>query len=698
MGVKIAFDVGGTFTDFALVDEESGEVLVGKTLTTPHRLSDAVGKGILSILQKGHVTPGNVRKAVHGATTVITNALIEGKGAKTALITTEGFRDILEMRNELRYDLYQMRPNLPNPLVPRELRFTVRERIGKDGEIISAMQDEDVTATVGALLNRGVQSVAVCLLHSFMNGIHERRIGEIIEKMRTGVTVTLSSELLPEIREYGRVSTTVANAYVQPIVEPHIRDLEEVLENLGLKTKLYFMHSGGGMVSGSTAGRYPIRMVESGPAAGALVATFFAELIGKRDILSFDMGGTTAKICLIKDLKPSITTDFEVARVHRFKKGSGIPIKIPVIEMIEIGAGGGSIARIDSLGLLKVGPESAGSDPGPACYGLGGKLPTVTDADLLLGYMDPKSFLGGEMQLLPAEAEKAMEQLASRLNSSPLYAAKGIRLVVNENMSGAAKVHVAEQGRDPRSLSMIAFGGAGPMHAIEIAKILGLGLVVVPLFSGALSAVGLLVAPPSLDFVRSDICRLDSLDWGNTEQIIGNMISQGEKAMQEVGVSPTDTEIEASADMRFVGQGFEVNTPFPIALVYSKDAAKIEEAFKKAYAEKVTTVLPHTPVEVVSWRITVRGKKARVKLAHEKSGRVDASRAVKGRRAVFFNEIGDFVDTVVYDHYRLLAGNKFSGPAIVEQRESTAVINPNTEVTVDEYLNLLISINAEGGR
>lgn len=694
MEIKIAFDIGGTFTDFALVDEQSGEILVGKTLTTPHKLSDAVGRGIISILQRAHINPNNVRKAVHGATTVITNALIEGKGAKTALITTEGFRDILEMRNELRYDLYQMRPNLPNPLVPRELRFTVKERIGKNGEIFSAMEDQDVTTIVDELLNRGVQSIAVCLLHSFMNGIHERRIGEIVDRLKTGVSVTLSCDLLPEIREYGRASTTVANAYVQPIVEPHIRDLEEVLENLELKTKLYFMHSGGGMVSGSTAGKYPIRMVESGPAAGALVATYFAELIGKNNILSFDMGGTTAKICLIKDLRPSITTDFEVARVHRFKKGSGIPIKVPVIDMIEIGAGGGSIARVDSLGLLKVGPESAGADPGPACYGLGGKLATVTDADLFLGYMDPRSFLGGEMELLPSEAENAMEQLASRLKSSLLYVANGIRRVVNENMSGAAKVHVAEQGRDPRSLTMIAFGGAGPMHAVEIGKILGLRLVVVPLFSGAFSAVGLLVAAPSLDFVRSDVCRLDSLDWANTQQIIGNMISQGEKALQEVGVYPSDAEIEASADMRFVGQGFEVTTPFPIDLIHSMDAAKIEEAFKKAYTEKVTTVMPHTPVEVVSWRITVRGKKARVKLAHEKSGSVDAKKAIKGSRPVFFAEIGDYVDTVVYDHYRLLAGNKFAGPAIVEQRESTTVINPNTEVTVDEFLNLLITIKS----
>src|ERR687888_53726 len=496
---RAGVDIGGTFTDLLLLDEQTGEMLIGKILTTPGDPSVAVIQGLKALLTERPLDPASVAATIHG-TTLITNAIIERKGAKTGLITTQGFRDALEIGREKRYDIYDIFLENPEPLVPRALRREVAERLDETGRVLVPLNRMEVFDIVRDLLRDGVQALAVVLLHSFRNPTHERIIREVVESEFPSLTLSLSSEVMPEIREYERTSTTVANVYVEPIARRYLNKLRAEVQQLGFQGELSIMLSNGGITTCETASEYPIRLIESGPAAGALAASFYSQLKGLDHVISFDMGGTTAKICVIDQGQPMVTTEFEVARVYRFKKGSGLPVKVPVIEMIEIGAGGGSIARIDELGLLKVGPNSAGADPGPACYGLGGKEPTVTDANLLLGYLDPEFFLGGRMRLDRASAEAAMQSVAEPLGLTTLDAAWGIYRIGGENMAGAARVHIIEKGRDPRRYAMVGFGGAGPAHAARVGKILGVRQVIVPPASGAASALGFLVAPTSFEF------------------------------------------------------------------------------------------------------------------------------------------------------------------------------------------------------
>jgi N-methylhydantoinase A len=690
---RIAFDVGGTFTDLVVIDEETNEIGITKILTTPQDPSVGVLEGVRRLLENHDIPPEEVTKAVHGATTLIANAIIERKGAKTALITTKGFRDVLEFGREARYDIYDLFLHMPEPLVPRNLRKEVTERITKDGSVLVDLDEDELNDVIDELIREDIEAVGVCLLHSYKNPSHERRIGEILSKRMPDVPVTLSSELIPEIREYERTSTTVANAYVQPLTGRHFKTLADGLRDLGIKGELFMMQSNGGIVTAKTAQQFPVKLTESGPAAGALAAVFYGQLIGLNNIISFDMGGTTAKACLIDEGKPTRTTDFEVARVHRFKKGSGLPIKTPVIDLLEIGAGGGSIAYIDEMGLLKVGPQSAGADPGPVCYGRGGTEPTVTDADLILGFLDPNYFLGGEMTLDVDASKRAIkEKVGDPLGISVVEAARGIHEIVNQNMATAAKIHVAEHGKDPRSYALIAFGGAGPVHVRGVAKHLYVTEIVSPLAAGVLSAMGLLIAPLAIDFVHSYVAKLENIDWQELRTIYQEMEMRGLAALQDAGVSPQDVSFTRSADMRYVGQGYEIEVPIDVEELDKSYLEEIKRSFYETYEELFDRYVTDVPIEALNWRLVASAPPSGVKLKAESPKRRNLEEALKGKRMVYYPDIEEYIETDVYDHYKLFPETRFTGPAIIEQRESTTVVGPGETVTVDPFLNLIIEL------
>jgi N-methylhydantoinase A len=573
---RVGIDIGGTFTDLVLIDDETGRRSVGKILSTPEDPSEAVENGLVELLGREGVEADQLTSIIHG-TTLVTNALIERNGAATALLTTEGFRDAVAIGTEHRYDMYDVFIEKPEPLVPRRLRYGVRERSLDDGSIEVELDEEQVRSIVAGLHDRGVRAVAVSFLHSFRNPAHERRVREILAEEAPEIAVSLSSEVAPEIREYERTSTTVANVYVRPLVEGYLRSLEDRLGRLGFGGSLYIMLSNGGTASVETACRFPVRLLESGPAAGALAAAYYGRAMDVPEVLSFDMGGTTAKACLIEGGEPLRSSEFEIARVYRFKKGSGLPIKAAVIEMIEIGAGGGSIAGLGPLGLPKVGPRSAGSEPGPVCYGRGGTEPTVTDADLILGYLDPDFFLGGKIRLDREAAQRAIEEKISRplgLDSVE-EAAWGIHQVVNENMANAARVHAIERGKDPRAYPLFAFGGAGPVHGYRVARALGLSDFIAPLGAGATSAFGFLCAPLSFDFVRSLYSRLDGLDWAQVNGALEEMEAEGRDLLRASDVADEDIRVRRLCEMRYAGQGHEVTVGLPAGSLGPEDADRI---------------------------------------------------------------------------------------------------------------------------
>ena len=690
---RISFDIGGTFTDLVMLDGGSGTLSVAKVLTTPHNPSEAVATGVRRLLEKQGIGPDALGYAVAGATTLVTNTLLEGKGARTGLITTRGFADVLEIGREIRYDVYQNAPQMPPPLVPRPLRKEVDERLDKDGKILTAMDPAEAMARIEELAAEGVESIAVCLLHAYANSAHELAIRDLIDKRLPGVSVTLSSELLPQIREYERTINTVLNAYLQPAISHHLSGLEQALRELGVPTPLYMMHGAGGVVSVDTAARFPLKLLESGPAAGALAAVFYGQLTNTHNLLSLDIGGTTAKACLIDGDRPGVTNDFEAVRVDRFKKGSGYPVRLPAINLIEIGAGGGSIARVDAMGLLKVGPDSSGANPGPACYGLGGNAPTVTDADLVMGYLNDEFFLGGELKLDRKAAERVInEHLAKPLGLTLIETATGIHRVVNESMAAAARVHVAEHGKDPRNYTLIAFGGAGPVHARDVARRLGIRRVLVPHSAGVLSAIGLLVAPPALDFVKSYVTPLAQIDWAFLDGLYAEMTAQGVETLKRVGADPKLITRELSADMRYVGQGRELTVALPEELPASRNPELLAKAFYADYQRRYSRCLTDVPVEALSWRLVVRAPAPKVSLAHRAADGASLANARKQPRRAYYYDIQDFVETQVYDHDRLMPGALIEGPAIIEQRASTAVAGPGDRVTSDAYLNLTIEL------
>ena len=686
---RVGIDIGGTFTDLVLIDDASGERAIGKVLTTPDDPSEAVEQGLRGLLEREDVDASQLKTIIHG-TTLVTNALIERRGTATALLTTEGFRDAVAIGTEHRYDMYDIFLEKPEPLVPRSLRYGVRERVLDDGSVLRDLDEEQVRAIAGELLERGIGAVAVSFLHGFRNPVHEQRVAEILAEEAPGVAVSLSSEVSPEIREYERTSTTIANVYVRPLVERYLQRLEERLRRLGFDGSFYVMLSNGGTASVETACRFPVRLLESGPAAGALAAAFYGEEAGFSDVLSFDMGGTTAKACLIDGGEPLTSTDFEVARVYRFKKGSGLPVKTSVIEMIEIGAGGGSIARVGPLGLPKIGPESAGADPGPACYGRGGEEPTVTDADLLLGYLDPDFFLGGRMHLDYRAAEKALRKISDALGVDPVKAAWGVHQVVDENMANAARVHAVERGKDPRKYLLLAFGGAGPVHAHRVARALGVPGFVAPLGAGTASAFGFLCAPLSFDLARSLYGRLDELDWDAANAALAEMEEEGRELLRASGVADEDVLVRRLGEMRYVGQGHEVGVKLPEGTLGPDDVGGISAGYRDEYRRLYGREGPDVPLEAITWRVEVSAPRPEI-IQEETGGDPRAlDEARKGKREIYLPEKDGFAAVPVYDRYRLDPGAAFDGPAVVEERESTVIVGPDSRAEVDEWRNLIV--------
>jgi N-methylhydantoinase A len=692
-GLRIGIDIGGTFTDLLMFDEATGEFTITKTLTTPSEPASAVRTGLAQILAAAGKDPSDVQQIVHG-TTLVTNALIERKGATTALVTTAGFRDAVEIGREHRYDLYDLFLELPTPLVPRRLRYEVNERIYADGSVHEPLDLTEVDALTDKLVAEGIEAIAVAFLHSYQNPAHERAAVARIAERAPQLVLSASSDVVPEIREYERVSTTVANVYVRPVVERYLAQLVESLAAMGMDGSFFIMLSSGGICTVDTASRFPVRLIESGPAAGALAAAHYGQLTNRPSLLSFDMGGTTAKCCLIDDGRPSLSAEFEVSRVYRFKKGSGLPVKVPVIELIEIGAGGGSIARVDRLGLLKVGPDSAGADPGPACYGRGGIQATVTDADLVLGYLDPDFFLGGTMTLNVEAAEKSIAHLGATIGLDVMQTAWGIHQLVNEQMASAARMHAVEQGKDPREYPVFGFGGAGPVHAYRVAEILRSRELIVPLGAGVTSTVGFLVAPLAFDFVRSFVGRLDTIDWSAVNARFAEMEAEGRAILTTAGARDEEITVTRTAELRYVGQGHQITIPVREGELSAASAELLNATFEETYRRLYGRTATGNPIEAINWRVVTSATSPQLPLDRlgDRSRGSDAQTALKSMRKVYLPEVAEKREVPVYDRYLLGIGSRFTGPAIVEERESTTVIGKDAVVEVDDLLNLIIAL------
>jgi len=686
---RIGFDIGGTFTDFVLLDSATGELRLHKCLTTAGDPSAGALEGLSELLSAAGLSLADIGHLVHG-TTLVSNAVIERNGARLALLTTRGFRDVLEMGHEQRYDIHDLFLSFPEPLVPRVLRREADERINRDGDVVVPVDLDQARRQVAELAQRGVEAIAVCFLHAYKNPAHEQAVRDMIESEFPHILTSISSEVQPEIREYERTATTTANAYVQPLMARYVARLVESFDGQAFRGRFHLMQSSGGLISPRTAMTFPVRLLESGPAGGGQATAYFGRQAGQPDLLSFDMGGTTAKACLVQGGRADVAPMIEAARVHRFKSGSGIPIKAPVIDMIEIGAGGGSIARIDELGLLKVGPNSAGANPGPACYGLGGAEPTVTDANLLLGYLNPDFFLGGRMALDVAAAESTMNRVAEPLSMSMAEAAWGVFDIVCENMAGAARVHIVGKGRDPRRYAMVAMGGAGPAHAAPVARKLGIGEVIVPPASGAASALGFLLAPVSVDLARSLPGLLEELDHELVNRTLDELEADGRRQLADAGVPAPSITVSRRADMRLFGQMHEIVVPLPDVPLSARNLGQVKAAFAEEYTRLYTRLYEGAEIQVLNWRVVCSGPAPEVS-AHLRSDGASASARKAGRDA-YFPEAGGFLEAAVYDRYALRPGARIEGPAIVEERESTTVVPPGDVLEVDDHHNLRITV------
>jgi N-methylhydantoinase A len=690
---RLAVDIGGTFTDVVLLDRNSGRVVVDKVLTTPKAPLEGVQAGVVSLLARAEVDPREIVAPIVHATTLITNALIENKTAATALVTTAGFGDTLEIRTEHRYDMYDLQIEFPAPPVPRDHVFELEERTLASGEVRDIPTDAALDQLVAQLGHLRVEAVAVALLHAYANPANERLVaGRLAERLGVGVSICTSSEVAPQIREYPRLVTTACNAATMPVLGPYLAALTSWLAASGFGGGVLMMLSNGGVVSAEDATRTPIRLVESGPAAGALAGSWYARRLEEPRLLCFDMGGTTAKSCLIEEGEPELTTTFEVARVYRFKRGSGFPVTVPSIDLVEIGAGGGSIARVDELGLLKVGPDSAGAEPGPACYGRSGTAPTVTDADLLLGFLDADGFLGGDLPLDRGAAEEAVGKLAADLHLSPEETAAGIYELVNHTMAAAARMHAVERGTDLRGVPVIAFGGAGPVHACGVAELLEADRVVFPVNASVLSAFGTLVSPVRIDLARSPP---RGLGVGPTEAtdpaaardtLLDDLRREGQRVLEAAGVAPGDVSFRLGVDARYVGQGNEV-TVWLDGDPGDEDA--LVEAFTVEYQRIYGLAIPDVAVEVVTWRVSAVAAAAPVdptmalsgSSTHAPAAGPPAVGAVRTRPARFGREAAT-VDVPVIARATLRPGDRLAGPALVEERETTAVLRPGWDATV----------------
>jgi N-methylhydantoinase A len=682
----LGVDVGGTFTDFIGVDD-AGRVQVHKQLTTPADPSESVLTGTSVLVERGALEPARLDRIVHG-TTLVANSIVQRRGARTALITTAGFRDALELGREVRYDLYDLGLERPEPLVPRSLRFEVRERLCSDGSVLEALTEEEATAVAARVREARAQSVAIALVNAYANPVHERMLADVLARELPDLDVTLSSTVAPEWREYERTSTAAANAYVRPLVRNYLERLERGFEERAAGNRLFVMLSQGGMTSAAVAVELAVQLVESGPAGGAIAAAYFGRRLGLDDLISFDMGGTTTKACLVTGGSPLRVPELEVARVARFKRGSGLPLKMPALELAEIGAGGGSIGRLDSLGLLRVGPTSAGADPGPACYGRGGEDPTVTDADLILGILDPAYFLGGEMALDVELAKRALARVGEPLGLDAEAAARGMFDIVNNQMALALQTHVIERGEDPRAFAMVAFGGAGPVHAYEVARRLHIRTVICPPAAGVASALGFLVAPFGVDLVRTYPARLGSVDWAEVAKRYDEMIAEAHDLLARSGAAEGVT-IQRLVDMRYAGQGFTVTVPLPDGELDDRLAEPLRLRFGDEYERRFGSRLATGESEALHWRLTARVQTRTDHIAIDATGIGEPRR---GEREVYFPEVGGFVASAVYDRYAIPAGSVVEGPALVQERESTLVVGPGATAAKDALGNLTLTI------
>jgi N-methylhydantoinase A len=681
---RLAVDIGGTFTDLVL--EHEGQRTTVKVLTTPDAPERAVLKGAARILRAAGLAAHDIAIVIHG-TTLATNAIIERKGAHTALITTEGFRDVLALGNESRYDQYDLNIVLPAPLVPRALRLTVPERLDNEGHVLRALDEDAVRAVVPVLRREGVESVAVGFLHAFVNPMHERRVRDILAEELPGLAVSLSSEVSPEMREWERFSTTAANAYVQPLMARYLRGLERGLRESGLVAPIFLMLSGGGLTTIETACRFPIRLVESGPAGGAIFSADIARQCGLANVLSFDMGGTTAKICLIDDFRPQTARNFEVARVGRFRRGSGLPLRIPVIEMVEIGAGGGSLAHVDSMGRIAVGPESAGADPGPACYGRGGTKPAVTDANLVLGRYDSSRFAGGTMKLDSAAAERALQSdVATPLALSADLAALGVIEMIDENMANAARVHAIESAKTTEGRTLIAFGGGGPVHACRVAEKLGIGRVLVPSGAGVGSAIGFLRAPVGYEVVRSLYQRFLTFNVAAVNELLDDMLAEAAAVVAEGSFGAPITQ-RRIAYMRYVGQGHEIPVPLPARRLEQADVAAIRAAYDAEYSRFYDRPVPGSDVEIMSYAVLVATVPEPWPEAPPAAPRAAPART----QAVRDTATGEVTDWLLVDRVALMAGEAVRGPAIIAEDETSTLIGPGWTASMNAlgYIDLV---------
>jgi N-methylhydantoinase A len=686
---RIAVDIGGTFTDIA-IERPDGVRATAKVLTTPEAPERAVLDGVAAALAKASLTPRDVGLIFHG-TTLATNALIEKRGAVTALITTEGHRDALEMAYEHRFEQYDVMIDRPPPLVPRWLRLPVRERIDAAGRVLLPLDEASVSAVVPALEREGVGSLAIGLLHSYANADHERRVADILGRMCPQLSISLSSEVAPEIREYERQTTTVANAYVRPLMERYLRALEAAFRGRGLDCPFLLVTSGGGLCTVETAARFPIRLVESGPAGGAVLAASIASALGLEQVLSFDMGGTTAKMCLIDKGAPATARLFEVDRSYRFKKGSGMPVRIPVIELVEIGAGGGSLARVDAMKRVTVGPESAGAAPGPACYGRGGVRPAVTDADLVLGRIEPSRFAGGDIR---PDEPAAMRALAAAVGG-PLgldadEAGFAVIEIVDENMASAARAHAVEQGKDVRARTLIAFGGAAPLHAARLAEKLALQTVIVPAGAGVGSALGFLLAPAAYEIVRSLPMRLDRFDEGRVVTLFDEMRGEAEAVVRAAAGDVPLTE-ERAAFMRYAGQGHEIAVACSTLPAERLTKESLLAAFDAAYRAIYGRAIPGMAVEVMSWSLKVTSA-ADGKAAAPLFSQPSVRKQERGEtRPVYDAAARRRLNYALIDRVALASGDRVSGPALILEAQTTTVVTSRFDACVDAMGNLILT-------
>ena len=682
--VRIAVDIGGTFTDGLAVISPGNRIWVGKTLTTPDDPGEAVTTVMADLLRQIVAARGaatrEVDDVVHG-TTLVTNTLIERKGARTGLVVTQGTRDVLTIAREIRYDLYDLNLEIPQPLVPEDKRLEARERLDVSGDVVTPLEPDEIECLLDQLGMLDVEAVAVCLLHAYVNDVHEKQIATAVKKRFPKMAISISSGIAREIREYERMSTTVANAYVQPLMADYLNRLDQRVHDLAPGAPLKIMVSSGGFTSGKAAADTPILLLESGPAGGVLSALNTARTNGIKEILAFDMGGTTAKACVAVGGEPLIAHSFECARVSRFKRGSGLPILIPSIDLIEIGAGGGSIAHVNDLGLLNVGPESSAAVPGPACYGLGGEGATVTDADLMLGYLNPDNFLGGEMKLRTDLAQAALQRLASKLKLSATEVAWGICNIVNENMAAAARIHIAEKGHDPRSFAMVATGGAGPLHVVEVARKLQIPRVLATIAAGAGSCLGLLAAPARVDRSWSNPTLVSAIDWKRVADVYAELRNDAETELDSAGARDATLKWWIGAEMRYAGQGHNVSVTLPWRKVSAAMAPALIREFERCYRQFYGHLVPGAAPQVITWRLTGRS----VVKSHQFAwgdARVGARAVMRGKREIFLPLKKKFQPVPVYDRYSLKPGTRLAGPLILEERESTLVVPVKADVKI----------------